>query len=64
MSTGKTVAELNAMVNKLFDIVDQLTPWQHDFINDMAEQVINHETFSEKQAEKIVMIYEQSENKL
>lgn len=47
------------MVEELMDNDGNLSSWEWDFVNDMANKVIAGESFSEKQIEKIVKIWEE-----
>lgn len=48
-----------AMVNDLMDVDQDLSSWEWDFVNDMSNKVIAGETFSAKQTETIVKIWEE-----
>ena len=47
------------MVEELMDNDGDLSSWEWDFVNDMGNKVVAGESFSEKQIEKIVKIWEE-----
>jgi hypothetical protein len=50
--------DISNMVEELMDADDKLSSWEWDFVNDMSSKIVAGESFSAKQAETIVKIWE------
>ena len=48
-----------AMVSDLMDADSALSSWEWDYVNDMSDKIAAGETFSAKQTETIVRIWEE-----
>jgi hypothetical protein len=53
---------LEEMVDELFDIIDELTEWEYDFVNNMVELVADGRAFSEAQQASIEEIHSKNCN--